>query len=82
MKASKLIDIYGRRRAGYEEGLLKYPAPLYEAVCALLTRLAGLPSDEEVRIDGDAIFVVPRTGVVLARFPGDSVLGHPAGDAG
>ena len=68
--ARELVDIYSRRRSGYVEGLLKYPADLYEAVCLLLTGLSTIPGEEEVLIDADSgTFVVARTGVVLANFP-------------
>lgn len=31
MRAFELIDVYRGRRDGYEKGVLKYPASLYEA---------------------------------------------------
>ncbi len=72
MKASELIDIYSRRRAGYEEGLLNYPAPLYDAVCSLLEGLVHVNGNEDVLIEhdgGETKFVLSSSGTVLARLP-------------
>jgi hypothetical protein len=85
MKAGELLHGYRRRQAGYEEGLLKYDAGLYKAVCALVDRLAQLPSDEEIRINMDAadgVFILARTGIELARLPTRAVEVASGEDAG
>jgi hypothetical protein len=67
-----LLTTYQIRREGHEKCWLKYPAPLYDALCALVNRLAQLPPDEAIRIedrDGDALFIVARTGSEIARLP-------------
>jgi hypothetical protein len=72
MEAGYLLRIYQVRKTGYEGGLLKYPPSLYAAVCVLVDGLARLPSDEEIRLDlkdGQASFVVARSGVALATLP-------------
>jgi len=85
MEASQLLQTYQIRKAGYEDGLLKYPPALYEAVCTLVDALGRLPSDEEIRLHfdvGDAVFVVARTGVALASLPIGEVENISGGDAG
>jgi len=71
--AQHLLRTYEIRKESYEEGITKYPTPLYDAVCALVDRLKQLAVDERIRIDidreGDARFIVARTGAEIARLP-------------
>jgi hypothetical protein len=72
MTAREVLHTYQIRRAGYEEGLLKYPAPLYDAVRVLVDGLEQLPPDEEIRVEyrgSDAVFIVARTNAEIARLP-------------
>jgi len=60
------------RRTAREDDLHAYYAALRDAVRSLADRLGTLPEDEEIvcgTCDGDAIFIVARTGTELARLP-------------
>jgi hypothetical protein len=70
--AGHLLTTYRIRKEGHEKGWVRYVAPFYEAVCALVDRLARLPADEGIQIEergGDGVFIVARTGIEIARLP-------------